>query len=56
MTVTMNNFVLTFMGYFDTEDGRAYLREIFDEVVDNYLKENPDHTREDVLSCFKSIN
>lgn len=56
MAVRITEFVLTFMDYFDTEDGRAYLREIFDEVVDNYLKENPGHTREDVLSCFKSIN
>ena len=52
MAVTMNNFVLTFMGYFDTEDGRAYLREIFDEVVNNYLKENPDQSRDQVIQRF----
>jgi len=39
MTVRLTDFVLTFMDYFDTDEGRAYLREIFDEVVNNYLKE-----------------
>lgn len=52
MTVRLTDFVLTFMDCFDTDEGRAYLREILDEVIDNYLQEHPDQSRDQVIQRF----
>ena len=55
MPAQLTNFTLTFMDYFDSDEGRVYLRELFDEAIDNYLKENPGQTREQVLTRFKNL-
>lgn len=49
------DFTLTLMDFFDGPEGREYLMQIFNEVIDNYLKEHPEATREETIARFKAL-
>jgi hypothetical protein len=49
------NFKLTLMDFFDSPKGREYLAQICTEVIDNYQKEHPEVTREEIVSRFKAL-
>lgn len=50
------NLMIDFMNFLETPEGCEQLREIFNEAVDELLKENPDWTREEIVARFKLNN